>query len=252
VKSKEKNNGFNFICIPSSSGPMIIPYRIERSRRVKRMHLQVDSGQVVLLKMPLRQAEHHGRRFIQENGDWICQTLAAQPRVPRLRTYLMRNPRISLNGRWYRLEMGYGKTGAQFLVQERERTVVLTLNPGRSTEDQMLTLLREMARKFLAARVEYWSSHTGIRVHGVTVRDQKSRWGSCSETGGISLNWRLILIAPKLQDHVILHELAHLRHFDHSKSFHQFLKSLDPRAEQHARELDGDISRIISLGRAAS
>jgi hypothetical protein len=114
----------------------------------------------------------------------------------------------------------------------------------------MITLLREIARNYLPARVEYWAGRTGIRVHGVTVRDQKCRWGSCSETGAISLNWRLVLLSPQLQDHVILHELAHLRHFDHSRSFHNFLKSLDPRADLHARQLDGDASRIIGLGRA--
>lgn len=230
----------------------MIPYKVERSRRVKRMHLQIENAEYVLLKMPVRQAEHHGTRFIEENGEWICQTLATQPKIPRLGTYLMRHPRVSLNGCWYRIEMGYRKAGWQYLVQDRERKIVLLLNTERSTEDQMVALLREVARQFLHARVDYWSERTGIRVHGVTVRDQKSRWGSCSETGGISLNWRLILIAPRLQDHVILHELAHLRHFDHSKSFHRFLKSLDPRAQEHARELDGAVSRIISLGRTAS
>jgi predicted metal-dependent hydrolase len=231
---------------------MIIPYKVERSRRVKRMHLQVDSAKFVVLKMPLRQAEHHGTRFIMENGEWICRTMAAQPRVPRLRTYLMRNPRIALSGRWYQLEMGYRKATCQYLIKDRERKVVFALNPRLSTEDQMIPLLREIARQYLPARVQYWTQRTGIRVHGVTVRDQKCRWGSCSETGAISLNWRLILISPQLQDHVILHELAHLRHFDHSRSFHHFLKSLDPRAELHARQLDGEASRIISLGRAES
>lgn len=250
MKLKASSNGVNFICIPSPTGPEIVPYRVERSPRLKRMRLEVDNGRFVVLKMPMRQAEHHGTRFIQENAEWISQTLSAQPRVPRLRTYLMRNPRIALSGSWHQLEMGYHKGSCEYLIKDRERKVVFSLTAGRSTEGQMIALLRELARRYLPARVATWAERTGIRVHGVTVRDQKSRWGSCSETGGISLNWRLLLIAPRLQDHVILHELAHLRHFNHSPSFHQFLKSLDPRADLHARQLDGEASGIIHLGRA--
>lgn len=229
---------------------MIVPYKLERSRRVKRMSLQIDSSQFVILKMPLRQSEYHGTRFLQENGEWIRQTLASQPRVPRLRTYMMRHSRLSLSGRWYRLEMGYQKGTCQYLIKDRDRKVVFSLNPRLSTERQMITLLREIARHYLTSRLQFWASRTGIRVHGVTIRDQKCRWGSCSETGGISLNWRLILLPPKLQDHVILHELAHLRHFDHSHAFHAYLKSLDSRSEEHARQLDEEASRIINLGRA--
>jgi len=90
---------------------------------------------------------------------------------------------------------------------------------------------------------------SGLRAHGVSVRDQKARWGSCSETGGISLNWRLILLPPSLQDHVILHELAHMEHFNHSRGFHQFLEKLDPRAALHARRLDTTYGHVIRLGR---
>lgn len=229
---------------------MIVPYKLEKSRRIKRMHLRIECAQFVLLKMPYRQAEHHGMRFLQENGEWICQTLAAQPRVPRLRHYILRYPRLSLSGRWYALEIGYEKGPSQFLIRDRERKVLMRLDPRQGTEDQMRSLLVEIARHYLPSRVAYWSGRTGIRVHGVTIRDQRSRWGSCSETGGISLNWRLVLISPTLQDHVILHELAHLRHFDHSAAFHRYLKALDPQAEVHARQLDGEASRIISLGRS--
>lgn len=252
MKSKAKNNGFNFICIQSAAGPLIVPYRLERSPRVKRMSMQIDCAQFVVLKMPMRQSEVRGMRFLQENGEWIRQTLASQPRVPRLRKYLMRYPRISLSGRWYKLEMGYQRGTCQYLIRDRERAVRMTLDPRFSSEQQMISLLRTIARDYLPTRLDFHARRIGVKVHGVTVRDQKGRWGSCSETGAISLNWRLILIAPKLQDHVLLHELAHLRHFDHSRAFHAFLKALDPQSEKHAAQLDGDASRIISLGRADS
>ena len=249
MKSKEKHNGFKFICIPSAKGPLIIPYKLERSRRVKRMHLQINCPHFVTLKMPLRQSEIQGTRFLQENGEWIRQTLARQPRVPRLRDYLMRHPKVAFSGRWYRLQFRFQKGPSTYVINDHERTLSVTLNPRVSSEQQLVSILRQIARDYLPQRVHYWERKVRVKVHGVTVRDQKCRWGSCSETGGISLNWRLLLISPKLQDHVVLHELAHLRHFDHSPGFHRFLKSLDPRAEEHARMLDDQASRIIYLGR---
>lgn len=248
MKSKDKDNSFKFVCIPSATGPLIIPYKLERSRRVKRMHLQINCSQFVILKMPLRTSEVQGTRFLQEHGEWIRQTMAKQPRVPRLREYLLQNPRISLAGRWYRLNLRFNG-GTSYLIDDRRYTVHITLNPRVPSEVQLVSVLREIARDYLPGRLDYWARRIGVKAHGITIRDQKCRWGSCSETGGISLNWRLILIGPRLQDHVMLHELAHLRHFDHSRAFYKLLESLDPQSDKHAFQLDNEATRVIYLGR---
>jgi predicted metal-dependent hydrolase len=252
VKSKQTDNGLSLICVQSSTGPQIVPYKLERSRRIRRLSLQFDSTQFVTLKMPQRQAERHGIRFLEEHADWICQILASRPGVPQLRQYLMKHPRLAIAGRWYRLEIRFQQGSSGYRVDDLKRTVEISLNPRMAAEAHLLSVLKGIARDCLTARVVDLSGKVGEKAHGVTVRDQKSRWGSCSETGGISLNWRLILISPRLQDHVILHELAHLRHFDHSTDFHQFLHSLDPRTAEHAGKLDREALRVMGLGRQAS
>lgn len=216
------------------------------------MHLQINCPHFVTLKMPLRQSEVQGTRFLQEHGEWIRQMLAKQPRVPKLRDYLLKHSRLSLFGRWYNLRITFNKGTTAYVIDDQRRCVRISLNPRISSERQLISLLREIAREFLPARLRYWADRVRVKVHGITVRDQKCRWGSCSETGGISLNWRLILIAPRLQDHVLLHELAHLRHFDHSRAFHRLLETLDPQAQKHARQLDEEASRVIYLGRTES
>jgi predicted metal-dependent hydrolase len=228
---------------------MLVPYRLERSRQVKRMNLHVDASSVVVLKVPPRQSEAGGLRFMMEHGEWICQTLQTRKALPRLQTYLMQNPRVAIAGRWYGLEVSFKKGLCQYLIEESARRVYLTIDPSHAAEPQLVTLLRGVARQYLPPRLLDFARRFRLKVHGVTVRDQKSRWGSCSETGAISLNWRLLLIPPCLQDHVLVHELAHLRHFDHSPKFHAYLKLLDPLSEKHSRQLNKDVSQLINLGR---
>jgi len=168
---------------------------------------------------------------------------------PSLFRYLCRHPRISIGGKSARLQwatdMGCGST----LFREEGGRIILSFDPRLETESQLLRALRRLAAVYLPPRVEELGNRFGLRAHGVSVRDQRSRWGSCSETGGLSLNWRLILLPPRLQDHVILHELAHTRHFDHSRAFYSFLKAMDPRMEAHSGKLDVAYAHLMDLGR---
>jgi predicted metal-dependent hydrolase len=68
----------------------------------------------------------------------------------------------------------------------------------------------------------------GFDVAGVSIRNQRTRWGSCSPSGRISLNWRLIQLPPAISDYVLLHELTHLRHLNHSARFWRELARLCP------------------------
>ncbi|WII72639.1 SprT family zinc-dependent metalloprotease [Bdellovibrio sp. 22V] len=134
-----------------------------------------------------------------------------------------------------------------FLGKERKLKVVITLNkkPFVSvTEENLLlhiprnqwsanslleehpTALKEIrhfykreAVTFLSERLEYWSAQMGLRPSQVKFREQRTRWGSCSSKKSINLNWRLIVFAQEIIDYVIVHELAHLQHMDHSNKF---------------------------------
>jgi predicted metal-dependent hydrolase len=88
--------------------------------------------------------------------------------------------------------------------------------------------LRPQAERELPARLMELAAQHGYRVAGVTVRDQRSRWGSCSPAGRISLNWRLVQVPPLVRDYVLLHELAHLAVRNHSPKFWKALAAVCP------------------------
>lgn len=87
---------------------------------------------------------------------------------------------------------------------------------------------RNAARVRLENRVAYYHSITGGHYTSVTVRDQKTRWGSCSSRGTLSFNYRLIFAPPVILDYVVVHELCHLTHMNHSKEFWNMVASVMP------------------------
>lgn len=93
------------------------------------------------------------------------------------------------------------------------------------------------ARLHLTDRVRYWSGQMGMRPSGISFRRQKTRWGSCSSEGHVSLNWKLIFAPEAVIDYVVIHELAHLKHQDHSKDFWDLVEKYDPEARLHRRWL---------------
>ncbi len=86
----------------------------------------------------------------------------------------------------------------------------------------------DAAREYFPKRVAYFHSFTGGAYKRITIRDQKTRWGSCSAKGTLSFNWRLMLAPPAILDYVVVHELCHLTHMDHSAAFWQAVETVYP------------------------
>ncbi len=78
---------------------------------------------------------------------------------------------------------------------------------------------REKARKVLTAKVQFWAGQMGITYGRIAIRQQTTRWGSCSSKGNLNFNWALVLVPEALQDYVVVHELAHRREMNHSPRF---------------------------------
>ena len=81
------------------------------------------------------------------------------------------------------------------------------------------TRYRKAAKEYFAARVAYYEPIIGVTHNSISIRDQKTRWGSCSSNGNLNFNWRLMLAPPRVLDYVVVHELCHRKEMNHSKAF---------------------------------
>ena len=119
------------------------------------------------------------------------------------------------------------------------RGTTLRVSTASLGDDELRALIerwyRREAATHLAGRVEHYSPRLDVRPSKVSIRGQRSRWGSCSGKGTVSLNWRLMMVPGELVDYVVVHELCHLRHMDHSPQFWALVGGTIPDYRQRRR-----------------
>ena len=148
---------------------------------------------------------------------------------------------IELRGVGERVEVEYGAHARPSVkLRQDGRDLQLTL-PSRVSNEHIVTVLtrwlKEMARRKLVPMAESLSLAYGFEYARVVIRGQKTRWGSYSSRGTLSLNYKLLFLPEPLATHVILHELVHSVHMDHSDKFWEALEVVDPAARLHDQQL---------------
>ncbi len=115
---------------------------------------------------------------------------------------------------------------------ERQRVHVREAVADRASHTpEAVNAWRRQASRELPAHLARLAAHHGLRVARVSIRNQRSRWGSCSPSGHICLNWRLVLMPEAVRDYVLIHELMHLRRLDHSRHFWRLVRHACPGYE---------------------
>lgn len=116
----------------------------------------------------------------------------------------------------------------------------------RSSVKQALeNLYRKEARERFSDRADYYAEQMEVEYEKIEIRNQRTKWGSCSTTGTVGLNWRLMMAPPDVVDYVVVHELAHLRETNHDSSFWSLVAEHDPDYESHAGWLAENSTRLI-------
>lgn len=131
-------------------------------------------------------------------------------------------------------------------VEKRESELAQTTSYHLS-DDQKLSLekrYRELARNYIEQRVQYYTHLLNVSCQRITIREQKTRWGSCSSNGTLSFHWKLILAPPKVLDYVVVHETCHLLHMNHSPDFWAEVESLMPDYKVHRMWLKKNGARL--------
>lgn len=193
-----------------------MPIHYRRHARARNYVLRLHANKTVVVTVPRLGTKRFAREFVASRKAWLeKQWLILEARkVPP--PVLRPGMEILLHGRAVVLEV-HPLGSAWELRAGSERTPLLS--PDGNLRPILERHLRGMAKAFLAKRVQELAGQHASQIKRIVIRNQKSRWGSCSCQGTISLNWRLIQLPEAVRDYIIIHELMHLRQLNHSPQF---------------------------------
>jgi predicted metal-dependent hydrolase len=204
----------------------VTEYTLRRSPRARRVRVSVDGAGEVSVTLPKRAAKREADAAVRELAPWIdrrrralARAAAEVARTPGTVPYL----------------------GGELTLRHEARTRV------HRRGDELLVphddpaalerWFRRTARTEIGPRLDAATARAGVTYSKLTIRGQKTRWASCSQTGAMSFNWRLLLAPEPVLDYVVEHEVCHLEVMDHSARFWRLLESRVPDWRDHARWL---------------
>ena len=198
-------------------------YTLRRSPRARRVRVSVDGAGEVSVTLPRRMPLRAADEAVQELAPWIERRRRA---LARAAAEVARTPgTLPYLGDELRLVPQPGRTRVH-----RRGDALLVPHDDRAIE----RWYRRAARAEIGPRLDAATARAGVGYTGLTIRGQKTRWASCSATGAMSFNWRLLLAPEPVLDYVIEHEVCHLEVMDHSPRFWRLLESRVPDWRDHA------------------
>ena len=210
--------------------------RVRRHRQARRYTLRIQSAtREVVLTIPPRGTLKEAREFAQKHGGWIAARLDRLPEAAPFTDGVI----VPLRGVPHRVAHRRDVRGTVWTEKDTRGQRMLCVAGGAPHVDRRVSdYLRREAKRDLEAASLRFANALGVRIKRVAVRDQSSRWGSCSTTGSLSFSWRLILAPSSVLNYLAAHEVAHLVEMNHSARFWRLVQRLCPDHERAMVWLD--------------
>ena len=195
-----------------------------RNARARRYILRVDPTGAVRVTLPSRGSQTEAWNFARRNSAWINERIEQHLAQPPRSAIWGHGTELLFRGDLVQLVISANPSSKTVEFADHRIDVSLEADVRRAVEQHLWNL----ARRELPARTAELAAQHDLKVSRITVRNQRSRWGSCSRRGTISLNWRLIQATAYVRDYIILHELMHLREHNHSTRFWKQVETVCP------------------------
>jgi predicted metal-dependent hydrolase len=214
----------------------IYPVRVRRHRQARRYTLRIQAAtREVILTMPPRGSLREAKAFAQKHGGWIAARLHRLPDPAPFAPGMV----LPLRGVEHRIEHRPGARGTVWLESaESGDRLICVAGAAPHVGRRLGDYLRREAARDLETASRRVAEALGVTIRRVSVRDQSSRWGSCSSTGVVSYSWRLILAPPFVLNYLAVHEVAHLVEMNHSMRFWRLVMRHCPDAKRAKVWLD--------------
>ena len=220
-------------------GPARVAWR--RSQRARRVSLRIDpSIGAVIVTLPMRAARGAGVALLMNHADWVTDRLARLPDT----VSFVDGAVVPIDGIPHRIRHMPRARGGAWIEGDELRVS----GAPEFLRRRVLDFLRREARRRMAALVAAKAARIGAVPRRLSVKDTRTRWGSCASDGSLAFSWRLVMAPAFVQDYVAAHEVAHLCHMNHGKRFWALVARLTPHRAEAIAWLRSDGSRLLRTG----
>ena len=224
-------------------GDEVLDVTFRRHAQARRLVLRLNAtGTAVLVTVPRGVSRARALEFTERSRSWIEDRVRARGGL----IHLADGSTLPLRGIEHDIRHVGGRRGV--VTADRDRLYINVPGEPAHLPRRVLDFLKAEARADLATATAKYAGLMGVKFRRITIRDQRSRWGSCSASGDLSYSWRLILAPDYVLDYVAAHEVAHLRHLDHSPRFWRLVLTHCPnaaRARNWLRLHGQEVHRVV-------
>lgn len=202
---------------------------VKYSKR-KSIEIGVTPSGDIRLKVPLRTSDKSISDIIKKKSDWLIEKLAlvANNTISK-RQYVSGETILYLGQPIYVQIKRRDVNRLQISMVENEVVIVVATDTGNEEiKDLLIGLYKKLLKALIISRIDFYQSRFDKRPSRVTIRDQKTRWGSCSSRASLNFNYRLLMAPIEIIDYIVVHEMCHMDYMDHSKEYWQRVKEVMP------------------------
>ncbi len=208
-----------------------VQYRLKKSLRARRMRLEINYNTGLSVVVPRRYDIAVVEKFISLKRDWILRKLR-DVQVYKTITDNGKPDTVSYIGKTLRLNELRGKQ-EYAMVNLTNDEIIVSSPDGKNILKVLKNWYLQEADRVVKEKVDYFGKLIGVSYNNLAIKAVKTRWGSCSRSGNLSFNWKLIMAPETVIDYVVIHELCHLKRMDHSKLFWKLVETYAPAYRIH-------------------
>lgn len=209
-------------------------YTVTYSNR-KSVEIKIEPGGLVRLKVPKKTSDQVIEDVLKKKLGWIDE------KIEQLKTSGLpvknyeHGEHVLYLGQKLRLNITYRDTvkGRISLVDKELVLIIPKTFDAPVVKEMIVALYKKLLQRLLKERIDVYQKHFKFKVNKISVRDQKTRWGSCSSARNLSFNYRLMMAPLEVIDYIVVHEMCHLEHMNHSKSFWKKVHQVMPDYKKH-------------------
>lgn len=211
-----------------------IEYNVIRSKRRKTVGIIIDPEQGVVVRVPENLAKDKIKELVKSKVNWIINKQKLLEDIPKAKKFVDGEELIYM-GKNHILKVIMTDKVSKVNVDLREDKFLIKVPVNLSEKNyrdeakkEVIAWYKLHAKIKIDERVAYYAPKLDVEPNHIRIKEQKTRWGSCSSLGNLNFNWKIIIAPVPIIDYLVVHELAHLRHHNHSNKFWDLVETIIP------------------------